>query len=140
MAFCGWPSSALTFFSGLEADNTKTYWLTHRETYDKAVRAPMDLLLESLLDEFGPGKVFRPYGCAGPGLWLEPGSRAQPPPSGCIWPQPRRSLSSGIAPPAGKAAGPGRTVLRTLPETPLCPSSRVMTGCRRPNAPQSHGS
>ena len=65
MAFRGWPSSALTFFSGLEADNTKTYWLSHRETYDKAVRAPMDLLLESLLDEFGPDKVLRPYGCAG---------------------------------------------------------------------------
>ena len=27
MAFRGWPAEALEFFEGLEADNSKAYWL-----------------------------------------------------------------------------------------------------------------
>ncbi|HEY7756256.1 MAG TPA: DUF2461 domain-containing protein [Actinomycetota bacterium] len=61
MAFRGWPVEALEFFEGLEADNSKAYWQRHREVYDRAVRAPMDELLEELAPEWGEGRVFRPY-------------------------------------------------------------------------------
>ena len=52
---------ALDFFEGLEADNSKTYWIEHKATYDEKVLAPMVDLLAELEDEFGPTKVFRPY-------------------------------------------------------------------------------
>jgi uncharacterized protein (TIGR02453 family) len=61
MSFRGWPAEALSFFEGLEADNSKTYWQEHKEFYDTRVRAPMDELLAELAEEFGEGKVFRPY-------------------------------------------------------------------------------
>lgn len=61
MAFRGWPSEALEFFEGLEADNSKTYWTAHKEVYEQQVRAPMEALLTDLEPEFGPGKIFRPY-------------------------------------------------------------------------------
>lgn len=61
MTFQGFPESALTFFEGLEADNSKTYWTTHRQVYDEDVRAPMDALLADLEPEFGAGTVYRPY-------------------------------------------------------------------------------
>ena len=34
MAFRGWPAGALTFYVGLEADNSKAYWLAHKQVYD----------------------------------------------------------------------------------------------------------
>jgi uncharacterized protein (TIGR02453 family) len=61
MAFGGWTAEALEFFEGLEAENTKAYWTAHRDSYDQLVLAPMLALLEELRDEFGTGKVFRPY-------------------------------------------------------------------------------
>jgi uncharacterized protein (TIGR02453 family) len=61
MAFAGWPAEALDFYEGLEADNTRSYWLAHREFYDTQVRGPMDELLAELGPEFGETKVFRPY-------------------------------------------------------------------------------
>lgn len=61
MAFRGWTTDALDFYDGLEADNSKTYWTEHKATYDEKVYAPMAALLEELEDEFGPGRVFRPY-------------------------------------------------------------------------------
>lgn len=61
MAFRGWPSEALEFYEGLEADNSKAYWLAHKDVYDRQVYAPMADLLEELRPEFGEGKVFRPY-------------------------------------------------------------------------------
>ena len=30
MAFRGWPAEAIEFYEGLEADNSKTYWLAHK--------------------------------------------------------------------------------------------------------------
>lgn len=59
--FKGWPAEALEFFEGLEADNTKTYWLANKHVYEQCVRAPMEALLEELAAEFGPGKIYRPY-------------------------------------------------------------------------------
>jgi uncharacterized protein (TIGR02453 family) len=60
VAFRGWPSEALEFYEGLEADNSKTYWTEHKAVYDEHVRAPMVALLAELEPEFGSGKVFRP--------------------------------------------------------------------------------
>jgi uncharacterized protein (TIGR02453 family) len=61
MAFRGWPAEALDFYEGLMADNSKTYWLAHKETYDGCVRTPMTELLTELEPEFGPAKIYRPY-------------------------------------------------------------------------------
>lgn len=61
MAFSGWPVEAVEFYQGLETDNTKTYWTAHRPAYDTSVLAPMAELLDELADEFGPGRISRPY-------------------------------------------------------------------------------
>ncbi len=61
MAFRGWPSEALEFYEGLEADNSKTYWTEHKAVYEEQVRAPMQALLDDLEPEFGSGRIFRPY-------------------------------------------------------------------------------
>jgi uncharacterized protein (TIGR02453 family) len=61
MAFTGWPVEAVEFYEGLEADNTKAYWQDHKATYDRCVKAPMEALLAELADDFGAGRVFRPY-------------------------------------------------------------------------------
>ena len=61
MAFTGWPVEAVEFYEGLEADNSKVYWQSHKDTYDQHVRGPMEALLADLAGEFGPGKLFRPY-------------------------------------------------------------------------------
>lgn len=59
--FTGWPRAAADFYLGLEADNSKAYWASHKEQYETQVLAPMLALIAELADEFGDGKVFRPY-------------------------------------------------------------------------------
>jgi uncharacterized protein (TIGR02453 family) len=61
VSFTGIPTAALDFYEDLEADNTKAFWTAHKATYDEAVRAPLEALVESLGKEFGPAKLFRPY-------------------------------------------------------------------------------
>ena len=61
MSFEGFPDEGLVFYEGLEADNSKTYWMQHRQAYDDAVRTPMQALLDELAPEFGSPKLFRPY-------------------------------------------------------------------------------
>jgi uncharacterized protein (TIGR02453 family) len=61
MAFAGWPEEALDFYEGLEADNSKTYWLAHKDVYETCVLAPMTELLAELEPEHGETKIFRPY-------------------------------------------------------------------------------
>lgn len=61
MTFHGWAGAVLDFYEGLEADNSRGYWQAHKKVYDEEVRAPMELLLAELSDEFGEGKVFRPH-------------------------------------------------------------------------------
>ena len=67
MAFGGWPEEALTFYEGLEADNSKSYWTSHKAVYESVVLAPMTELLEEVTAELGDAlgggepKVFRPY-------------------------------------------------------------------------------
>ena len=59
MAFTGFPDAAFTFYDQLVADNTRTFWLANKPTYQAAVREPMDAMLAELA-EFGPFHVFRP--------------------------------------------------------------------------------
>ncbi|MGZ4676639.1 MAG: DUF2461 domain-containing protein [Acidimicrobiia bacterium] len=59
MTFRGFPPECLTFYEGLELDNSKAYWTAHREQYETAVREPMRALVETL-GEWGPFHVFRP--------------------------------------------------------------------------------
>jgi uncharacterized protein (TIGR02453 family) len=61
VAFRGWPAEAIEFYEGLEADNTKSYWETHKAEYDQLVRQPMQQLLAELAPEFGEGRIYRPY-------------------------------------------------------------------------------
>ena len=61
MGFSGWPTEAVEFFRGLEADNTKAYWSAHKGLYEASVREPMADLLSELSGEFGPGRIARPY-------------------------------------------------------------------------------
>lgn len=49
------------FFDGLEADNSKDYWTAHKPFYEIEVLEPMQRLLAELADEFGEGRIFRPY-------------------------------------------------------------------------------
>ena len=60
-SFDGWPPSAIEFFEGLEVDNSKSYWLGHKEVYERDVKAPMEALLAELEGEFGQARLFRPY-------------------------------------------------------------------------------
>ena len=59
--FDGFPERGLIFYEGLEADNSKPYWTDNRDVYERAVKAPMLALLAELEEEFGPGRMFRPY-------------------------------------------------------------------------------
>lgn len=60
MGFRGWPADALTFYVGLEADNSKSYWQAHKQVYDDAVKAPFAELSPLVEKEFGPLHLFRP--------------------------------------------------------------------------------
>ena len=59
--FRGWPASALEFYEGLEADNSKAYWQDHKDVYERDVKSPMEALLTELTGEFGEVRLFRPY-------------------------------------------------------------------------------
>ena len=59
--FKGWPDSALDFYEGLEADNSRAYWNDHKHVYEGDVKAPMEALLAELASEFGESRLFRPY-------------------------------------------------------------------------------
>ena len=59
--FRGWPTGTVEFFDALEMDNTKAFWLAHKEFYQLNVLGPMQSLLDELAPEFGEGRVFRPY-------------------------------------------------------------------------------
>ena len=50
MAFKGWPATALEFYEGLEADNSKAYWTEHKAVYEQEVKAPMAALLAELAE------------------------------------------------------------------------------------------
>ena len=61
MSFRGWPPEAITFYEGLEADNSKAYWTAHKATYEEDVRAPLQALADEVRGEVGELRIFRPY-------------------------------------------------------------------------------
>jgi uncharacterized protein (TIGR02453 family) len=61
MQFDGFPDEALVFYEGLLADNSKAYWTDNKAVYERAVKAPMLALVETLGDGWGEPKMFRPY-------------------------------------------------------------------------------
>ena len=61
MTFEGWPAEALEFYEGLAADNSKSYWLAHKDMYETCVLAPMRELVAELESEQGGSRIFRPY-------------------------------------------------------------------------------
>lgn len=59
--FRGFPPEAFTFYAELEENNSKAWFDEHRDVYERAVRLPLEELLDAAADEFGSdGKVFRP--------------------------------------------------------------------------------
>jgi uncharacterized protein (TIGR02453 family) len=59
-SFEGFPRETFGWFDGLAADNSKSYFTAHRETYDRAVRGAIESLLEELAGELGGHvKMFR---------------------------------------------------------------------------------
>jgi uncharacterized protein (TIGR02453 family) len=61
MTFRGIPLAALDFYEDLEADNSRSWWAAHKQTYDDCVRAPIVALADALAEEFGEAHVYRPY-------------------------------------------------------------------------------
>ncbi|MFP5312507.1 MAG: DUF2461 domain-containing protein, partial [Actinomycetes bacterium] len=59
--FSGIPPAAFRFYAELAENNTREWWLDHKDAYHAAVRVPMAGLLAALEAEFGPGRLFRPY-------------------------------------------------------------------------------
>jgi uncharacterized protein (TIGR02453 family) len=57
--FTGFPEEAFEFYEGLEADNSRVYWLDHKATYDSAVKGPI-VALAAEFPEYGDFHVFRP--------------------------------------------------------------------------------
>jgi uncharacterized protein (TIGR02453 family) len=61
--FAGFPPDAFAFYAELqvEGNNTRTWFDANRDRYERAVRLPMEELLDRAdRDGFGDGKVFRP--------------------------------------------------------------------------------
>lgn len=58
--FAGFGTGAPAFFAGLEADNSKAYFAARRDVYERAIREPLERLLEEARGEYGTYvKVFR---------------------------------------------------------------------------------
>lgn len=58
--FSGFPPELFTFLSGLEIDNSKTYWDAHADIWSTKIKARVAALMEELDPEFGPLRTFRP--------------------------------------------------------------------------------
>jgi len=61
MAFRGFPPEAISFYEGLEADNSKSYWTANKAVYEEAVKAPFEAFCEEVDAAFRPLRLFRPY-------------------------------------------------------------------------------
>jgi uncharacterized protein (TIGR02453 family) len=58
--FTGWRGDFQGFFLGLQANNSKSYFESHRRHYEEEVKGPMVALLAELEPEFGPARLSRP--------------------------------------------------------------------------------
>lgn len=54
-------TDATAFLAEIADDNTREFFLAHRDRYAREVHAPMRALAAALEPEFGPVRVFRPY-------------------------------------------------------------------------------
>lgn len=54
--FTGFSDEAFAFYEGLQADNSKPYWTSHKDAYERHVREPLAELCAELEDEFGDRK------------------------------------------------------------------------------------
>ncbi len=59
--FTGWPEEAFAFYAGLEADNSRAYWLEHKAVYESAVKRPFALLSEAVGATHSELLLFRPH-------------------------------------------------------------------------------
>jgi uncharacterized protein (TIGR02453 family) len=59
-AFAGWKGDFKGFFVGLQVNNSKAYFESHRKQYEHDVKAPMVALLADLESEFGAARLSRP--------------------------------------------------------------------------------
>jgi len=55
----GFSPAATEFFEDLEDQNTREFWLAHKDLFEREVREPMAALLDSLPEEYQPFKIFR---------------------------------------------------------------------------------
>ena len=55
----GFSLAATQFFEDLEDQNTREFWLAHKDMFEREIREPMAALLDSLPEEYQPFKVFR---------------------------------------------------------------------------------
>jgi uncharacterized protein (TIGR02453 family) len=55
----GFSLAATQFFEDLEDQNTREFWLGHKDVFEREIREPMAALLDSLPEEYQPFKVFR---------------------------------------------------------------------------------
>src|SRR5579864_7500719 len=59
-SFTGWKGDFKGFFLGLQLNNSKPYFESHRKQYEHDVKAPMVALLADLEAEFGAARLSRP--------------------------------------------------------------------------------
>jgi uncharacterized protein (TIGR02453 family) len=60
VSFAGWKGDFKGFFLGLQVNNSKAYFESHRKQYEHDVKAPMVALLADLEPEFGAARLSRP--------------------------------------------------------------------------------
>src|SRR5437879_13837506 len=60
VGFAGWTGDFQGFFLGLQMDNSKAYFDSHRRQYEEDVKGPMLALLADLEPEFGLARLSRP--------------------------------------------------------------------------------
>lgn len=57
--FIGFPKEAVSFWKGLEKNNTREWFQAHKAQYEEAVRRPMQLLIDELAPWYGAGRISR---------------------------------------------------------------------------------
>lgn len=57
--FAGFPKELYDFWDGLDEDNSREFFLAHKDQWQRSVRGPLDALLAELRTEFGDAHVFR---------------------------------------------------------------------------------
>jgi uncharacterized protein (TIGR02453 family) len=58
-AFTGFTREAFAFWKGLERNNTREWFQAHKDQYERAVRRPMQLLIDELAPLYGSGRLSR---------------------------------------------------------------------------------